>query len=69
MRIIAHEPDGKFDIPLYHARNYSHINGDPLHDPSRNARAQIIHWNPDGTPNFEPPPADVNPPATQDAAN
>ena len=51
-------PDGKFDVMVYHARNYKNIKGDPLRDPNRNTRVQIIHWNPDGTPNFGEPAGD-----------
>ncbi|MGN6370934.1 MAG: glycoside hydrolase family 43 protein [Phycisphaerae bacterium] len=52
-------PDGKYDVIVYHARNYKEIKGDPLHDPNRNTRAQILHWNPDGTPNFGEPAPDA----------
>jgi GH43 family beta-xylosidase len=52
-------PDGKYDVIVYHARNYKEIEGDPLHDPNRNTRAQILHWNPDGTPNFGEPAPDA----------
>lgn len=51
-------PDGKTDILIYHARNYKEIEGDPLYDPNRHARAQVIHWNEDGTPNFGIPVPD-----------
>jgi GH43 family beta-xylosidase len=51
-------PDGKTDILVYHARNYRDIQGDPLHDPNRHTRAQIIHWRADGTPDFGVPVAD-----------
>ncbi|MYM33318.1 family 43 glycosylhydrolase [Duganella sp. FT94W] len=51
-------PDGKTDILLYHARNYRDIQGDPLHDPNRNTRAQPIRWRADGTPDFGVPVAD-----------
>lgn len=52
-------PDGKTDVLVYHARNYRDIVGDPLHDPNRNTRAQVIHWRPDGTPDFREPVADA----------
>ena len=51
-------PDGKTDILVYHARNYEHINGDPLRNPDRAIRAQAIKWTPDGTPVFGRPVAD-----------
>lgn len=51
-------PDGKTDILVYHARNYREIVGDPLKDPNRHTRAQVIHWRADGTPDFGTPVAD-----------
>jgi len=50
-------PDGR-DVLVYHARNYKEIQGDPLYDPNRHTRAQILHWNEDGTPNFGIPVPD-----------
>lgn len=49
--------DGQ-DVIIYHARNYKEITGDPLYDPNRHTRAQIFHWNEDGTPNFGIPVKD-----------
>jgi GH43 family beta-xylosidase len=43
--------DGQ-DVIVYHARSYKDIEGDPLYDPNRHARAQIFTWNEDGTPHF-----------------
>jgi GH43 family beta-xylosidase len=51
-------PDGKTDILVYHARNYERIDGDPLYNPDRVTRAQIIHWRLDGTPDFGAPVPD-----------
>ncbi|WP_342554582.1 family 43 glycosylhydrolase [Paenibacillus sp. FSL R7-0652] len=51
-------PDGQTDILIYHARNYKEIEGDPLYDPNRHARAQILHWKEDGTPDFGTPVPD-----------
>jgi GH43 family beta-xylosidase len=51
-------PDGKTDILVYHARNYETIAGDPLGNPDRATRAQILGWNADGTPKFGVPVAD-----------
>jgi hypothetical protein len=51
-------PDGKTDIFVYHARNYEHMAGDPLGNPDRATRAQVLKWNADGTPNFGLPVAD-----------
>lgn len=51
--------DGSRDILIYHARNYRDIEGDPLWDPNRHARAQEIFWNEDGTPHFGKPVPDA----------
>lgn len=56
-------PDGRTDILVYHARNYERILGEPLNNPDRATRAQVLHWNADGTPNFGVPVADTPPPA------
>lgn len=47
--------DGPSDILVYHARNYRDIKGDPLRDPNRHTRAQVIRWRADGTPDFGEP--------------
>ncbi|WP_455426951.1 family 43 glycosylhydrolase [Dryocola sp. LX212] len=49
--------DGE-DVLVYHARNYTEIEGDPLYDPNRHTRLKIISWNDDGVPVFGIPPAD-----------
>lgn len=51
-------PDGKTDVLVYHARNYRDIAGDPLNDPNRHTRAQVIRWRADGSPDFGVPVAD-----------
>jgi beta-galactosidase len=51
--------DGKQDILIYHARNYEDITGDPLNDPNRHTRAQVITWNEDGSPNLGVPVEDT----------
>lgn len=51
--------DGKHDIMVYHARNYKEIVGDPLYDPNRHARAQVLNWNEDGMPVFGVPVPDA----------
>lgn len=51
--------DGKHDLLVFHARNYTGIEGDPLYDPNRHTRVQLIHWNEDGTPNFGIPRPDT----------
>jgi len=52
--------DGQDDVLVYHARNYEKIEGDPLNDPNRHTRVQILHWNADGTPDFGVPVADAS---------
>lgn len=54
-------PDGWTDVLVYHARNYREIQGDPLHDPNRDTRAQAVRWRADGTPDFGEPVADQRP--------
>lgn len=51
-------PDGKADVLVYHARDYRDIQGDPLRDPNRHTRAQVLLWRADGTPDFGVPVAD-----------
>jgi GH43 family beta-xylosidase len=51
--------DGKTDLFLYHARDYRDILGSELADPNRHTRAQVLHWKPDGTPDFRVPLADA----------
>ncbi|NGZ74365.1 glycoside hydrolase family 43 protein [Saccharibacillus alkalitolerans] len=50
--------DGKLDLLVYHGRSYKEIVGDPLYDPNRHTRVQVIEWNEDGTPNFGTPRPD-----------
>ncbi len=50
--------DGKTDLLVYHARNYKEIEGDPLNNPDRHTRVQVLHWKPDGTPDFGEPVPD-----------
>ncbi len=51
-------PDGRTDILVYHARPYRDLPNGPLGNPDRHTRAQILKWNPDGTPDFGVPVAD-----------
>lgn len=51
-------PDGSQDIIIYHARNYKEIEGDPLYDPNRHARAQVFGWDDAGFPVFGIPVPD-----------
>jgi len=44
--------DGVTDLIVYHARNYRDIPGDPLHDPNRHTRVQVLRWKADGSPDF-----------------
>jgi len=50
-------PDGQ-DVLVYHARNYTEIEGDPLWDPNRHTRVKLVTWDEDGMPQFGIPPAD-----------
>lgn len=50
--------DGKTDIMVYHARTYRDIVGDPLRNPDRHTRAQVVRWRDDGTPDFGVPVRD-----------
>jgi GH43 family beta-xylosidase len=51
-------PDGRTHLIVYHSRNYEKIKGDPLRNPDRATRAQILRWHPDGTPDFGTPVPD-----------
>ncbi|WEF30737.1 glycoside hydrolase family 43 protein [Pseudoduganella chitinolytica] len=51
-------PDGATDVLVYHARDYRDIVGDPLRNPDRHTRAQVIRWRADGTPDFGVPGRD-----------
>jgi GH43 family beta-xylosidase len=51
--------DNKEDVLIYHGRNYTDIKGDPLYDPNRHTRAQIIKWTEEGFPNFGVPVPDA----------
>ncbi len=51
-------PDGKTDILVYHSRNYEKIPGDPLRNPDRATRAQVLRWRADGSPDFGTPVRD-----------
>ena len=46
--------DGSQDLIVYHARNYTQIEGDPLFDPNRHARVGLITWTNHG-PDFGRP--------------
>ncbi|MDN6413894.1 family 43 glycosylhydrolase [Staphylococcus gallinarum] len=50
--------DDLHDVLVYHARNYTEIEGDPLYDPNRHARAQFIEWY-NGWPDFGSPVRDT----------
>ncbi|MGO1308230.1 MAG: family 43 glycosylhydrolase, partial [Kluyvera intermedia] len=51
-------PEGE-DVLVYHARNYTEIEGDPLYDPNRHTRLKTVCWREDGMPDFGIPPADT----------
>ncbi|MCT4711008.1 family 43 glycosylhydrolase [Enterobacteriaceae bacterium H11S18] len=46
------------DVLVYHARNYTEIEGDPLYDPNRHTRLKTLSWDAEGMPVFGIPPAD-----------
>ncbi|CAI1026816.1 Alpha-N-arabinofuranosidase 2 precursor [Serratia quinivorans] len=46
------------DILVYHARNYTEIEGDPLYDPNRHTRVKPLEWDEEGMPVLGEPPAD-----------
>lgn len=50
--------DGETDLLVYHARGYKDIEGDPLHNPDRHTRVQVLRWREDGYPDFGEPVAD-----------
>ena len=50
--------DGGRDVIIYHSRNYKEINGDPLHDPNRHARAKVFDYDENGFPVFGEPVPD-----------
>jgi len=52
-------PDGMTDVLVYHARDYCAVEGDPLCDPNRHARAQAFGWDADGMPDFGVPVPDA----------
>jgi GH43 family beta-xylosidase len=53
--------DGVTDLIVYHARNYRDIPGDPLYDPNRHTRVQVLRWKADGTPDFGVPERETTP--------
>jgi len=44
--------DGKTDLMIYHSRDYHELQGTPLTDPNRHARARPIYWDSQGFPVF-----------------
>ncbi|SYJ25641.1 alpha-L-arabinofuranosidase II [Klebsiella pneumoniae] len=52
-------PEGE-DVLVYHARNYTEIEGDPLYDPNRHTRLKRIRWQENGMPDFGIPAADTD---------
>lgn len=43
------------DVLVFHARSYEKIEGDPLDNPDRHCRLQVLGWHADGTPDFGGP--------------
>ncbi|BDR52334.1 alpha-N-arabinofuranosidase [Bombiscardovia nodaiensis] len=58
--------DGSQDLMIYHARNYTQIEGDPLFDPNRHARVGLVTWSEQGPSFGVPEPDDRWTPATRD---
>ena len=46
--------DGETDLVIYHARDYRDLQGTPLTDPNRHARARVLYWDENGFPDFRP---------------
>lgn len=53
-------PDGEV-VLVYHARTYTRIEGDPLWDPNRHARAQVLPFDAAGHPVWGRPVPDTRP--------
>ena len=53
-------PDGTVDYMIYHARNYTDIEGDPLWDPNRHACVHRLAWDRDGRPVFGQPDTELS---------
>lgn len=47
--------DNGRDVLVYHSRNYKEIDGDPLYDVNRHARAKIFDYDENGLPVFGKP--------------
>lgn len=47
--------DNGRDVLVYHSRNYKEINGDPLNDNNRHARAKVFEYDENGLPVFGEP--------------
>ena len=45
--------DGKKDLMIYHARQHTEIEGDPLYEPNRHTMLMEVRWNKEGFPCFE----------------
>ena len=45
--------NGDIDIMVFHARQYSKIEGDPLYDTNRHTYLMVINWDAEGMPIFE----------------
>lgn len=45
--------DGQDDLLVYHAREYTEIEGDPLWDPNRHTFVKKLLWREDGMPIFD----------------
>ncbi|WP_263118761.1 family 43 glycosylhydrolase [Cellulomonas fimi] len=59
-------PDGT-PVLVYHARTYTEIAGDPLRDPNRHARAQVLRFDAEDRPVWGTPVPDTRPVPTSTA--
>lgn len=50
--------DGQTDLLIYHSRDYKALQGTPLTDPNRHARARVLFWDKDGFPELKTSQAD-----------
>ncbi len=49
---FSRSEDDTQDLLVYHARNYEHIEGNPLGDPNRHTHVRVFSWDEDGFPDF-----------------
>lgn len=57
--VLQFQKDGMKDLLILSCKNYTDIEGDPLYDPNRHTRVQVIEWDKDGFPYFGEPVMDT----------